>query len=69
MKKYSKQTFTLTEDQVKKISKFHPKCQKKYMGAIGGGTSYIFSPTSLGPIIEFECNCKKKLDLTDYDVW
>ena len=39
-----------------------------YMGTIGGGLTYCFTPTSLGVIfkakfLDFE------LDLTDYDSW
>lgn len=39
------------------------------IGVIGGSTSYIFTPTSLGMIIEVECSCGKKENVTDYGLW
>lgn len=61
--------FTLEPDQIKKLNKFHPKCQKKYLGAIGGGLEYIFIPTSLGTIAKVKCHCGEELDLTEYKDW
>ncbi len=61
--------FEITDEQERKIKRFHPKCKKKYMGAIGGGECYIFKPTSLGTIVKYQCNCGKILDLTDVDSW
>lgn len=63
------QTFELTDKQVEKIKKFHPKCKKKYTGSIGGGMKYIFEPTGLGNIETFICVCGKELDLTDVSKW
>lgn len=47
--------------------------QHPYMGAIGGGLTYEFTPTSLGtvtkvhhPTVNGEV---KTLDVTDYDSW
>ena len=62
-------TFTITDEQLAKINKFHPKCKKKYTGAIGGGEFYTFMPTSLGTALTYKCKCGKELDVTDYDMW
>ena len=59
--------FELTPEEIEKIAKFHPKCKKKYKGAIGIGGDYVFSPTSLGTIVKYICTCGKELDLTDYN--
>ena len=41
-----------------------------YMGAIGGGTTYSFTPTSLGVIVKVhDALTKEVLDLSDYDSW
>ena len=62
-------TFVLTDEQVEKIKKFHPKCKKKYTGAIGGGMKYIFEPTGLGNIETFICVCGAELELTESEIW
>ncbi len=39
-----------------------------YYGAIGGGLTYMFTPTGLGTIkTVVEAHTGEKLDLTDYD--
>lgn len=41
-----------------------------YGGAIGGGVTYSFTPTSLGLVIKVSCSgVKEQLDITDYDEW
>ncbi len=40
-----------------------------YTGAIGGGLSYIFTPTGLGTTIVVKCACGEKINLTNYDEW
>lgn len=41
-----------------------------YAGAIGGGLTYKFFPTSLGTIVTVEHGfTKDTLDATDYSVW
>jgi len=62
-------TFKLTNEQINKIEKFHPKCKNLYTGAIGGGEIYTFEPTGLGMIVHYFCKCGKKLDLTEDDKW
>ena len=37
-----------------------------YQGAIGGGVSYSFTPTSIGTIVKVQCH-GKELDVTDYN--
>ena len=39
-----------------------------YLGAIGGGVTYMFSPTSLGTVIKVSCIEEEK-DFTDYGSW
>lgn len=39
-----------------------------YDGAIGGGLTYEFTPTSIGVIFKVKYG-KHELDLTDYDSW
>lgn len=39
-----------------------------YMGAIGGGVTYKFTPTSLGVITVVEYG-GESIDLTEYDMW
>lgn len=44
-----------------------------YMGAIGGGLTYTFSPTGLGMVFKvshMDVDGKEQtLDLTEYDMW
>lgn len=61
--------FEITEEQMEKIRKFHPKCKKKDRGAIGGGDYYIFMPTGIGVVIKYKCICGCELDLTNFDSW
>jgi hypothetical protein len=39
-----------------------------YGGAIGGDTTYSFTPTSLGVVVKAHC-WGHELDLTDYKSW
>jgi hypothetical protein len=41
----------------------------RYCGAIGGGWSWQFTPTSLGMGVSVHCSCGEKENVTDYDVW
>jgi hypothetical protein len=41
-----------------------------YTGAIGGGETYEFTPTSLGPIVKVRYSLTDNtIDVTDYDMW
>jgi hypothetical protein len=47
---------------------------KKYLsnqpwGAIGGETTYMISPTSVGYQVTIRCACGFEIDATDYDNW
>ncbi len=65
--------FEVTEDQQKQISKWVKRIQKKhgdYYGAIGGGVTYMFTPTGLGVVLEVkESKTGETLNVTDYDNW
>lgn len=39
------------------------------VGAIGGTTTYSFTPTSLGVVVKVRCACGVEIDLTDYKNW
>ena len=47
--------------------------ERPYLGAIGGGLTYEFTPTSLGTVtrVTFASGTQyeKTVDLTDYDSW
>ena len=40
-----------------------------YLGAIGGGVTYCFTPTSLGTTLVVRWSDGQELDLTDYSMW
>jgi len=43
-------------------------CRKdgiRYAGAIGGATTFEFTPTGLGDIVIAKCICGEKIDLTE----
>jgi len=73
--------FTLTDEQVKKIIKWREthECSlrtdehgipgESYAGAIGGATTYKFTPTGLGTFVNVECGCGAELDVSDVDEW
>ena len=39
------------------------------MGAIGGRTTYSFTPTGLGVAVSVSCACGAEKNLTDYESW
>lgn len=63
--------FTLTDEQKKRAIEWEPThgCTIKNHGAIGGATTYKFTPTSVGVIQVVTCACGGELDLTEYDLW
>lgn len=47
---------------------FHGKHSKCNAGAIGGGISYIITPTGLGELYSVKCNvCNEELSLNELD--
>lgn len=64
--------FTITEEQHKQISEFQRKVESErntsQQGAIGGATTYSFTPTTLGVIFKVT-HFDKELDLTNYKDW
>jgi len=70
--------FSLTDEQCKLARDFEKnhKCPierdefgHKNMGAIGGGLTYSFTPTSLGTVETVQCACGAKLCLTHFEDW
>ena len=66
-------TFKLNEVEQTAANDFiekHLTCVKQHPSTIGGGISYIFTPTGVGTIVEIRCNiCGTKTDITDYGNW
>lgn len=75
--------FGLTQSQCETIELWKKSVKKKvmedfpsdilqpnepYFGAIGGSTTYSFTPTGLGVIIKVKYG-NEELDLTEYDKW
>lgn len=54
------------------VTSIHEHCWKEgypYEGAIGGGLTYEFTPTSIGIIEKVRYTDRFELDLTDYGSW
>lgn len=47
----------------------HGMKNERYVGAIGGATTYSFTPTGLGTILVVSCTCGKELNLTPFEEW
>lgn len=52
----------------------HTNCCRKqgklYFSTIGGGITYLITPTGLGDLIVIRCNsCGKEETITDTDCW
>ncbi len=68
--------FELDEDEkntmynwLKKHNKTCKYSNPHVQGAIGGRSSYIFTPTSLGITTKVKCACNEEICLTDYTNW
>lgn len=64
--------FQLSTEQQKKYNKWAKshKCRlrkngMRYVGAVGGADTFHITSTGLGKIVEVECSCGAKLDLTE----
>ena len=64
--------FTLSPEDAARVATFKAMVEKKIgkpnAGAIGGATTYEFTPTSLGTVIIVR-HFGEELDLTDYEAW
>jgi hypothetical protein len=59
---------TPVDDPAYEISKYCWDQGHPYGGAIGGGVSYVFTPTSIGVVVHAqEDYTSKSIDITDYD--
>ena len=38
-------------------------------GANGGAITYLFTPTTTGLVVEVQCCCGQKTNVTNYDEW
>lgn len=47
----------------------HKKKCKLYKKGKQTLTTFKFTPTGIGPIIEIECSCGKKINVTDWESW
>jgi hypothetical protein len=60
--------FELTPEQIKKYEEWRKTLPKRYEGAIGGATQFIFTPTGVGDGVKVKY-FEYELDLTEYDNW
>lgn len=64
------ETFSIDDEQLKKLDQWMAAKTKKYTGAIGGRFTYSFHPTSLGVIIKVKDEVDGSvIDLSDYLDW
>ena len=65
-------TFSVSAKDAQRIEDFTNSVNKErgsdYGGAIGGATTYEFTPTSIGLVFKVR-HFGKELDLTNYDEW
>jgi hypothetical protein len=63
--------YTLKEyKQIQAFKEKHKNCIRKNPTTIGGGFSYIFTPTGIGTAVSIKCNiCNEDENCTDYDCW
>lgn len=57
--------FCVPEEEVDNVDKFLNEHAHRgdYKGAIGGGISYTFTPTGIGPIVTVRCSrCKVEIE-------
>ncbi len=60
---------TIRVSSSKRAWKHLPKKDSQLGGAIGGVTSFTFTPTGLGVIVKVRCGCGEEVDITDFDSW
>ena len=64
-KKIEEQRLSMNESEFNNLTQ---EGKFPYTGAIGGGETYSFTPTSLGVIVVVEY-FGEKIDLTEYEMW
>lgn len=58
----------LKPKEARDLIAFEKKHSKCYAGAIGGGLSYILTPTGLGILVSIKCNvCEQEKTLNELD--
>jgi hypothetical protein len=60
-------SFHLTEEQSEKYREWVESLPIAKFGVIGGGYSFIFTPTSLGDIVVVKREDGHEINLTDYN--
>jgi hypothetical protein len=68
-KHIEKQRSTWTDEFSRDVAQSSWDLGFPYEGAIGGGITYEFTPTSLGEVVKVRYGSEDVLDLTDYDEW
>jgi len=63
--------FELDNEQMQKVVEWETthECPIDYAGAIGGKTTFQFTPNSIGMTEKVVCACGAELNITDYDLW
>lgn len=63
--------FGINFTQARRITEWQEEheCSVTNEGAIGGQYTYMFTPTSMGEVLQVECACGSKIDVTEYDLW
>lgn len=61
-------SFELTNEQSLKLAAWVGHCTT-YAGAIGGRLRYEFTPTGIGTIVNVQCLCGERLELTESGNW
>ena len=61
--------FQLDEDEIKRYNAWSKKLKKLKPATIGGGETFMFTPTGLGTVVEVERADGEKINLTDFSKW
>ena len=61
--------FALSATEKKQLNKWLKKHLKKCTDYPKAHLTYMFTPTGIGSIVEIECSCGKKVDVTDSSNW
>lgn len=61
--------FELSGIEKERLDKWLKKHNKKCIDYPGGHLTYMFTPTGIGNIVEIQCSCGKKVDVSDSSNW